>query len=139
MAEQAGKTNQVFVLTGTVAMTGSTGAKINGVNQASFDKLCDLLEITQFGDSYKIRMAGLKDTSVQIGGNYDPADTNGQLVLVPGDTIFIGVYPQGTAIAGSQVKAIVESFHQGYDAAGLATFSATIQGIAAPVALPLRP
>lgn len=138
MPEIAGKTNIVYILTGTTAMTNSTGAKVLGVDSSSYNQLCDLLEITQFGDSYKNRMAGLKDTNFSLSGNYYPGDTTGQDELVPGDTVFVGVYPQGTGVAGSQVKAIVESFEISAGVGDKQTFSASLQGIAAPVTLPLR-
>jgi len=139
MPEVAGKTNIVWVLTGTTPIANNTGAKVLGVDSSTFNQLCDLLEITQFGDSYKNRMAGLKDTNFSFSGNYYPGDTTGQDELVPGDTIYIGVYPQGTGVAGTQVKAIVETFELNAGVADKQTFSASIQGIAAPVALPLRP
>lgn len=138
MAEVAGKTNIVYVLTGAVAMTDATGAKVLGCDNSSYRKLCDLLDISAFGDSNKVRLAGMKDTVVTLSGNYYPGDTTGQEELEPGDTIFIGVYPQGIAVAGSQVKAIVESFEITASAQGKQTFTSTIQGIAAPVALPAQ-
>ena len=138
MAEVAGKTNLVYILTGTTAMTDSTGAKVLGCDDSSYNQLCDLLEITQFGDDYKSRIAGLKDTSISLSGNYYPGDTNGQDVLVPGDTVYIGVYPQGTGVNGKQVKAIVESYELSASVADKQTFSASLQGIAAPETLPSR-
>lgn len=138
MAEVAGKTNLVYIVAGDTAMTTSTGAKVLGCDDSSYNQLCDLLEITQFGDDYKNRIAGLKDTNVSISGNYDPADTTGQDVLVPGDTVWIGVYPQGTAVAGKQVKAIVENYELSASVADKQTFSASLQGIGAPEALPTR-
>lgn len=139
MAEVAGKTNYVKILTGTTAMVGAgapTGAKINGVDNSTFNKLCDLLDITQFGDTHRDRMAGIKDTSVTVSGNLDTGDTTGQLELEPGDTVYIAVHPSGATVAGTQVKCIVESFEQSADATGKQTFSATLQGIAAPEASP---
>lgn len=138
MPELAGKTNLVYILTGTTAMTDATGAKVLGVDSSSYNQLCDILEITQFGDTHKNRIAGLKDTNISLSGNYYPGDTAGQEELVPGDTVFIGVYPQGGAVAGMQVKAIVESFEISASASDKQTFSASLQGIAAPVALPAR-
>lgn len=138
MTELAGKTNVVYILTGTTAMTGLTGAKVLGVDNSSYNQLCDLLEITQFGDNYKNRMAGLKDTNVSLSGNYYPGDTTGQDELVPGDTVYVGIYPQGTGVAGKQVKAIVESFEISASVGDKQTFSASLQGIAAPEALPLQ-
>ena len=140
MAEQVGKVNQVWVLAGATPIANNTGAKVNGVDNSSFNRLSDMLDYSQFGDSYHDRKAGLSDTSVTISGNYDPADTNGQNILDnPGVEVHIGVYPSGTAVAGKQVNALVESFEISADATGKQTFSCTLQGIAAPVALPLRP
>ena len=138
MANVAGKTNIVYILTGSTAMVDGTGAKVDGVDSSSYNQLCDLLEISQFGDDYKVRLAGMKDTNFSLSGNYNSDDANGQEELVPGDTVFVGVYPSGIAVAGSQVKCIVESFEQSSDAAGKQTFSASLQGIAAPVALPAQ-
>lgn len=138
MPEIAGKTNLVYILTGTTAMANNTGAKVLGVDNSTYNQLCDLLEITQFGDSYKNRIAGLKDTNMSLSGNYYPGDTTGQDEIVPGDTVYIGVYPQGSAVAGYQVKAIVETFEISAGASDKQTFSASIQGIAAPVALPAQ-
>ena len=139
MGEVAGKTNYAKILTGITPMVGAgapTGAKINGVDNSTYKKLCDLLEITQFGDTHKNRLAGVKDTSVTVSGNLDTADTLGQLELEPGDTVYIAVHPSGATVAGSQCKCIVESFEQSADATGKQTFSATLQGIAAPEASP---
>ena len=138
MAEVAGFTNQVYILAGANAMSGSTGAKVMGVDSSTYSQLCDILEITAFGDTYKNRMGGLKDTSVSISGNYYTGDTNGQLVLVPGDFVFIGVYPSGTTVVGKQVKAIVENYDITAAVADKQTFSTKLSGVAAPVALPLR-
>lgn len=138
MAELAGKTNQVYILAGTSAMSGATGAKINGVDSATLNRLADILEISQFGDDYKKRMAGLKDSNISISGNFDPADTNGQNVIVAGDFVYVGLYQQGTAVAGVQVPMIIESVEQAAEVSGQQTFSASFQGNGAPVALPAR-
>ena len=139
MSEVAGRTNQVFALAGTTAMTGATGAKINGIDNSTWNQLCELLEISQFGDTYKNRMAGLLDTEVQISGNYDPVDTNGQAIMIAGNYVMIGIYPQGTTVVGRQVRAIVESVEIAAEPTGKQAFTASLKGCAAPVALPLRP
>lgn len=138
MAEIAGKTNVVYILTGATHMTGSTGAKVLGVDNSSYKQLCELLDITAFGDSYRNRLAGLKDTQVTVSGNYYPGDTTGQDELVPGDTVWIGIYPSGTGVAGKQCKCIVESFEINADVGGKQTFSSSLMGIAAPEELPLQ-
>jgi len=140
MAELAGRLAPIFVLAGTTAMTGATGAKVNGADNASYQRVADLLEITQFGDTSKKRIKGLMDTTFNVSGNYDPLDTTGQNVLDNvGGEVFIGVYPQGTGVAGKQVRSLIESFEISMDPQGKQTFNATLQGVADPVALPLRP
>lgn len=140
MAELAGKTNIVYVLVGSTAIEDGTGAKVEGVDNSSYEQLCDMLDITQFGDDYRNRKAGLKDTTVSLSGNYYPGDTNGQDVLADGvgDTIYIGVYPEGTGTAGKQVKALVENFNISAAVADKQTFSCSIQGIAEPETLPAQ-
>jgi len=137
-AETAGFVNQVWALTGTTEMAAGTGALIKGVESSSFARMCDILEITAFGDTHKKRMAGLKDTEISISGTIYVGDTTGQDILVPGDSIFIGVMPQGVAVAGTQVAAIVESFATKTDVSGKQTFDAKFSCIAAPVVLPIR-
>ena len=135
MSELAGKLNLVYIH--TAQMTGSTGAKINGVNDATYNKLCEILEITQFGDDYKRRMGGIKDSDVSISGHFDPVDTNGQVLLDPGDTVYIGIYPQGSTVAGTQIPMIVESYEWKADTSKQ-SFSSKLSGNGAPVVLPLR-
>jgi hypothetical protein len=138
LAELAGRLRYIKVLTGSVAMVGAgapTGTAVGGVDSDTYRKLCDLVEITAYGDTHKSRLAAMKDTTVTLSGNLDTTDA-GQLVLEPGDTIMIAVHPGGATVAGKQVNCIVESFEDSGDALGKQTFSATVQGIAAPVASP---
>jgi len=136
MAELAGFTNVVYVLAGVVAMAEETGAKILGVDNQSYGMLCDMLEITAFGDTHKKRMAGLKDSSFSISGNVYTEDTTGQDVLIPGNSVMIGAHPSGQAVAATQIPAIVESFGVNVDVAGKQTFSCALAANGAPVAMP---
>ncbi len=138
MAEVAGLTGVVYILTGTSAMANNTGAKVLGVDNSTWRQLCELLEITASGDTNRKRLAGVKDTAMSLSGNYYPGDTTGQDELVPGDSVYIGVYPQGDAVAGYQMPAIVESFEITAAATGKQTFTASIQGNGAVVALPAQ-
>ncbi len=138
MPELAGRLNFVKILAGSSAMIGGpapTGAKIGGVDNSTFNRLCDLVEITQFGDTHKKRLAALKDSSISLSGNYDPDDAP-QMVLEPGDLVMVAVHPQGELEDGKQVNCIVESFEQSATVDGKQTFSASISGIAAPVLSP---
>ena len=98
-----------------------------------------MLVVCQFGEDYMKRIAGKKDISISLSGNLDTGDTNGQLALVEGSYVMIGLYPSGTGVAGKQVPCIVESFEESYDANGKQTFTCSVLGNGAPVALPLRP
>jgi hypothetical protein len=138
MSEQAGYKNEVWVLDGASAMAAGTGAKILGVNNSTFARLCDLLETTAFGDTNKKRIGGLKDTTITISGDLYVGDTTGQDVLVPGNDIYIGVMPSGPTVAGYQAPFLVESFEIASDVAGKQTFSATFGCTGAVVALPIR-
>ena len=138
MAELAGKINIVYILTGATPMLATTGAKINGVNSSTYNRLAEILETTQFGDDYKKRMAGLKDTSVSLSGNYDPDDTAGQLDLEPGDFVYVGIYPEGTGTTGKQAPMVIESFEQSSSADGKQEFSSSLSGNGAPETLPAQ-
>ena len=134
----AGNLNQVFVLAGAVAMTGTTGNNVKADNHTT-NIPRDLLEATQFGDEFKRRISGLKDANMTVSGDYDPGDT-GQTALYTGGAVFIGIYPQGTGVAGIQFPGLVENFSISADANGKVTYTATVQGnVAEIVALELRP
>lgn len=129
MAEIAGKTNVVKIATSS----SEAGTQISGVDDSEFEQLCDLLDITEFGDSYKKDLAGLLSTSGSLSGNYDPDDTNGQLVLVPGNTVWIQALPDGST--GKKIKAMIEKFSQKASATGKQTFSCSYKGQEAPTAV----
>jgi phosphate/sulfate permease len=100
--------------------------------------LCDILDITSFGDTNYKRMAGLLDGKFSISGNVYTGDTTGQALLIAGNTVFVGIYPSGTAVAGTQVQCIVQSHDLTMPVAGKQTFSTVFSPIAAPVALPAQ-
>jgi hypothetical protein len=141
MAEVAGKVSKVYVIAGNSAMTGSTGTELK-MDSNGLTQMAEMLDITSFGDNFKKRMPGIKDTGIEASGNYDPADA-GQAILQTaydnGTTVFVGIYPQGTGVAGKQVQCYVESIDIKATATGKQTFAPKFAPIAAPVALPLRP
>ena len=138
MPEVAGRLNEVWILAGTVAMTAGTGAKALGVDNSTFSKLCTILEIPQFGDSYMKRIVGMKDNTFSISGNFYVGDTTGQDIMIAGNSVYIGTMPSGPTVAGSQIPVIIESFEVSADATGKQTFSASFASNGAPVALPIR-
>ncbi len=138
MSELAGRLMEVRVKA-TIMSNGADGNKISGVDNASLNKLADILEITQFGETHKKRMAGLKDSSVSLSGNYIPTDDDGQLVLEPGDDVFVALFPRGVGEDGKQVKMIVENFEQTAAVDGKQEFSCSLQGNGAPAAIDADP
>ena len=129
MAELAGRQAVIKI---DVTDAGE-GVLIDGVDNHTYKDLCDMLDISKYGNAYKNRMGGLKDTNVTLSGNYNPSDTTGQLVLVAGDFVWLQVLPDGTA--GKKVKMIVEDFTKQAPVEGKQTFSATLQGVDAPSAV----
>ena len=140
MAEQAGYISRTKILAGSTPMVGAaapTGAYILGVDNRTFAELCDVLDVAAEGDTYKKRIAGQKDTNVSISGTFYSGDTTGQQVLVAGNFVMIGIYPEGPGVAGKQVNAIVTSYEMVSVADGKQTFSASFACNGAPVTLPL--
>lgn len=136
--EVAGYVNETWILTGTSAMAAGTGAKVLGVDNSTFNRMCNILDISSFGNQYKSKLAGQKDGTFTLSGNIYVGDTTGQDELEPGDSVYIGVMPSGPTVAGTQAPFIVESFDASYDTNGKQTFSASLSMNGAPVALPIR-
>ena len=131
----AGNKNVVYFLKGTTPMDGTTGVKLEGLDNASLNQTADLLEITSFGDEYKKRIAGLKDYSVSLSGNYKEQHDE----IVPGDYVWIGMYMNGTENSGKQALCIVESVEYSADAGDKQTISLNLQGAGEPIeVLPAR-
>lgn len=128
MAELAGSTCVVKIST-----TDGSYAAIDSVDDATMNKLAEILEITALGDTYRNRIAGIKDTEISISGSYNPADTTGQTICVPGNSVWIEYLPNGTA--GFKVNAICESFEMKASADGRQEFSSSFKGLAAPSAV----
>jgi predicted secreted protein len=91
MAAAAGKAGLVKIGTDTVA----------NINNWSLDISSDTLDVTEFGDSYKNYIAGLKDWKATIEGYWDvAADTNGQTALqtafLAGNSVTLKLYVNNT-------------------------------------------
>lgn len=131
----AGNKNVVYFLKEQTPMTSSTGVKLEGLDNASLSQTADMLEITEFGSEYKKRIAGLKDYSVSISGNYKEQHDE----IVPGDYVWIGMYMNGIENPGKQALCIVESVEYSADAGDKQTISMSLQGAGEPVqTLPAR-
>ncbi len=138
MTELAGRLLEVRI-NGELMANGGAGAKVEGVDNSTLNRMAEILEVTQFGDERKKRIHGLKDTSLSLSGNYRPDDTSGQLLLEPGDDVFIALFPQGTGAAGKQIQMIVENFEESASVDGKQEFSSSLQGNGAPAVVAAAP
>lgn len=131
----AGNKHEVWFLKGTTAMDGTTGAKLEGLDNSSLTETADMLEVTEFGSEYKKRIPGLKDASASVSGNY--RETTDELRA--GDYVYLGMYPNTPANPGKQLLCIVESVEYGADAGDKQTISLSLQAAGEPIeVLPAR-
>lgn len=119
-----------------VSTDDSTYNAVGGANSISMNLQKAMIEVTEFGDSAIDRITGLFDTPVSVSGFYSPSDTGQSAIrtqFLSGGTIYARVLPDGTN--GFKVQCRVESFELSSDPSGAATFSASLQSIAAPSAV----
>lgn len=119
-------------------------AEVDGIKSLKFGPSRTMLETTDFKDTSgaKTRMAGLKDGTIELSGDLEEADVNGQNVIRgcwdSGAACWLQMKFAPTAAAGSQgykVNGIVASYDMNADVDGLVTWSASVQFNGAPVAI----
>jgi len=137
MAKLAGNLHRIWIKA-TEAITDGTGAEVAGVSNSAYNQMADMLDASEVDNPYKERVAGLKDTNFSVTMYFDPADTNGQLVIIPGNTVYVGLYRQGTTVADIQVPCLVESANWTGAVDGMQEYAVSFQGAGAPVALPAQ-
>lgn len=108
------------------AISGKDGKVTDGTNtlaeisEWSLDVEADVMEVTKFGDQWRVKIVGLKDWSGSFAGRWDMTDTNGQLAfqnaILGGTTKTVRLYVNasqyysGTAIIeGLSVESAVDS------------------------------
>lgn len=125
-----------------IEVYGGTSAsptdEMDGITSISFGPSRDMLETTDFKDTTgaRTRLAGLKDGSIQLSGQYESADTAQAALRTAwgsGADFYLQVLWDGTN--GNEVKCIVESYEVSGDVGGLVEFTATLQFNAAPSAV----
>ncbi len=97
---------------GKVVRFNSSEYQIAEMSEWSLDVNADILEVTEFGDGWKVKIAGLKDWTGSFSGRFDESDTNGQDALwsaLTGGTmetlrLFVNAtkYWTGTALISSE-------------------------------------
>ena len=107
-----------------------TYAEVDGITDLSFGPSRDMLESTDFKDTSgaKTRLAGLKDGTIQVSGDYESADTGQATILsrwADGAACWAKILWNGST--GHKVACIVESFQIAASVGGKVTFTATLQ------------
>lgn len=86
-----------------VQINNSTYQTVTGIKTADLQVQEDIYDITDLnGNAWKIKLAGLADYTLKLGGNWDMSDAQqavlqGDIITTPGTTIAWKVYPKGVA------------------------------------------
>lgn len=100
------------------------------IKSASMSRDGAQLDITSFSDSDIKRILGLRDTSYDISGFYNSADTNGQNVIdsaaTNGTELWVQFLPNGTA--GWKQQVVVNKFAVSSSVSGTNDLSISLQG-----------
>jgi predicted secreted protein len=112
-----------------------SGDEIDGINSVSYSPTLDLLDVTDFKDTtgMKLKIGGLKDGSISIGGDLEMTDAPQTLLRTAagdGSSVWITIHfnPSGAALAkGFNVECKVESFEISASVDGKVEMSASLQ------------
>lgn len=112
------------------ADTDVAGDEIDGIKSIDWGPSANLIETTDFADTSgaRTRLAGLKDLSVTLSGDYEASDT-GQARLRtnwPSTGTYVRFLPNGTA--GFKCLMLVQDFKIAGEVDGVVQFSATLVG-----------
>lgn len=104
--------------------------EMDGITSVSFGPNRDMLETTDFKDTTgaRTRLAGLKDGTIQISGQYEGADTAQAALRTAfgsGGDFYLQILWDGAT--GNEVKCLVENYEISADVGGLVEFTATLQ------------
>lgn len=119
-------------------------AEVDGIKSVKFGPSRTMLETTDFKDTSgaKTRLAGLKDGTIELSGDLEEGDTNGQNVVRgcfdSGAACWVQIEFAPSAGAGSKgykVQGIVASYDISADVDGLVSWTASIPFNGAPVAV----
>lgn len=121
MAGKHGKNGKLTV--------GASGV-VSKVTNWTRSQKADLVEDGGMGDGdHKSYIVGRDETTYEIQGNYDPADSDGQGVIVAGAALAYKLYPEGETSTKKYYygDGLIESVGQTGQLDGKITFSATIR------------
>lgn len=107
-------------------------SEVDDLNDATMTIDGDNQDISKFGVNWMRRLQGLKDGSFSLSGFYDPADTNGQVVIreaLLNDTqLFIQFIVDDTGPTGFQQEVKVSSFEVSASVDGVQEVSIDLEG-----------
>jgi hypothetical protein len=114
---------------------GSTWTDLSdGSNNVDSNFIKELLEITNFDDTARNRIAGLEDKTVTVSGDEDWGDSGQDMIrtqALAGSDIYFRVLSDGTN--GFVFPVLLEGYQSSNAPDGTPTYSVTGQGIAAAV------
>lgn len=87
MAVHHGKNGKVKLATNAVAE----------VTKFSISESVSDSDTTSMGDTAQTHLVGIPGWTAKVEGNYDPADTTGQVALTIGASVTLGLYTDGDA------------------------------------------
>lgn len=114
----------------TVSSNDTTYNAVDGIKSVEFSPSVAMLETTDFADTSgaRTKIAGLKDGTLTISGDYEESDTGAALVRTQwasGGALWLKFAPNGTT--GFKVLTIVSDYKVSSSFDGLVQFSATLQ------------
>lgn len=119
------------------ATDGATFTEIDGLNSVSRDSAREMIEVTSFKDpsGHKIKIAGIKDGSVELGGNVvfaaslslDTGIKNVAQRARDGGALTLRTKLDGTGGTYRGVACLVKEFGLKADVGGAVEFSASLQ------------
>lgn len=87
-------------------------------------------DTTSMGDTAQTHLVGIPGWTAKVEGNYDPADTNGQVALTIGASVTVGLYTDGDASGKKYFSgtASVTALNTDASMTDRVTFSADLKG-----------
>jgi predicted secreted protein len=116
-----------------VAGGAGTYYAVDEIRSASMSWRGGTIDISEIGNTYMQRLAGIKDASYQIQGFYDSGDTNGQVAirgeLISYTELWAQWLPDGTN--GFKQQVVVATFDTNVTYDGAVELSVSLEGTGA--------
>lgn len=111
-----------------VGTDGTTFSTVDDLASCQMSWGGTIHDVSKFGDTWLRRLAGIKDNSFSLGGFYNQADTNGQVVMqnakISDSQVWVMFKPNGTA--GWKQAMLIDSWQVNTTEAGVQELSVTL-------------